>query len=100
MGTYEWFDPNNSRVCDLPSFNPRNYAQLFVEMASRSENDPETAWISKFLDSEGFVCVSASLKSRKIGNDENGQWLDNLVWQLDCQDLNSIRENNQNPYNL
>lgn len=100
MGTYEWFDPSNSRVCDLPSFNPRNYAQLFVETASRSENDPETVWISKFLDSEGFVCVSASLKTRKIGNDENGQWLDNLVWQLDCQDLKSIRENNQNPYNL
>lgn len=100
MGTYEWFDPSNSRVCDLPGFNPRNYSCLLVETASRSENDPDTIWYSKFLDSEGFVCISASEKTRKIGHGEDGQWLDNLVWQLDCQDFKTIMENNQNPYNL
>lgn len=102
MGTYEWFDPDNSRECDVPNFNPRNYSRLFVETASRNENDPDTVWYSKFLDSEGFVCVSTLDKARKLGDDESGQWLDNLVWQLelDCQDPKSITENHQNPYSL
>lgn len=100
MGAYEWFDPSNSRVCDLPSFNSRNYSRLFVETASRSENDPDTLWSSKFLDSEGFVCVLTLDKARKIGNGEDSQWVDNLVWQLDCQNPNFITENHQNPYKL
>lgn len=100
MGTYEWFDPTNSRVYDVPAFNPRNYVRLFVEMASRSEDDPDTQWCSKFLDSEGFVFLSASEKTRKLGDEEEGQWLDNLVWQLACQDHKAITENGLNPYNL
>lgn len=100
VGAYEWFDPLNSRVCDNPGFNPRNYSRLFVETASRSEHDPDTAWYSKFLDSEGFVCISASEKTRKIGRGDDGQWLDNLVWQLDCRDPKTVMENHHNPYNL
>lgn len=98
MGTYEWHDPDNSAVCDLPSFNPRNYSRLFVEIASRGKNDPETLWYSKFLETEGFLCVSTMDKVRKIGYEEEGKWLDNLVWQLDCQDPKAVHENHKNPY--
>lgn len=100
VGSYEWSDPSNSRVCDVPSFNPRNYSRLMVETASKSDSDPEMLWHSKFLDSEGFVCVSTMEKARKIGHDEKEQWLDNLVWELACQDPNSITENHRGPYNL
>lgn len=100
MGTYEWFDPDNSRVCDVPAFNTRNYAQLLVETASRGEDDPEDVWLSKFLISEGFDCLSGSLNTRRVGNEENGQWLDNIIWQIDCQNLDQIRESGHNPYHL
>lgn len=93
MGEYEWHDPDKTPACDTVGFNARNYSRLFIETASRGKTDPDTIWLAKLLDSEHFFCVCTMDKARKVGGDNNGLWLDNLVWQLDCQDPKSMREN-------
>lgn len=93
MGEYEWYDPNRIAACDTIAFNARNYSRLFIETASRGKNDPETIWLGKLLDSEHFFCISTLENARKVGYDDQGFWLDNLVWALDCQEPKYIKEN-------
>lgn len=93
MGEYEWYDPDRTAACDTVAFNARNYSRLFIETASRSKTDPDTLWLAKLLDSEHFFCVCTMDHARKVGDGDNGIWLDKLIWQLDCQDPKSIKEN-------
>lgn len=95
MGEFEWHDPDRNAACDTVGFNARNYSRLFIETASRNKADPDTIWLAKLLDSEHFFCVCTMDNARKVGSDDKGIWLDNLVWQLDCQDPESIRENSK-----
>lgn len=86
---------------DDASYNARSYSHIFVKISARGKTDPEqladpdTAWLSKFLDSENFICDSnLTLRdSRKIGYGETGQLVDTLVFQHDCQRLDKMREN-------
>lgn len=91
-GEYDYFDPDRNEACDVAPHNARQYTRLFIEVASRSQNDPDSKWCSKFLNGEGFMCVSTADKARKVGCGEKGIWLDNLIWQHDCQDPKSIFE--------
>lgn len=89
----EWYDPEKNPACDVVAFNARNYSRLFIETASRGKSDPETVWLTKLLDSEHFLCISTMDNARKAGSGMDGTWLDNLVWQLDCQDPKMVTEN-------
>lgn len=89
----EWYDPGRNPACDVVAFNARNYSRLFIETASRGKTDPDTVWLAKLLDSEHFLCISTMDNARKTGSGMDGTWLDNLVWQLDCQDPKMVREN-------
>lgn len=89
----EFFDPDRSPICDNAPFNVRDYSRLFIEMAVRGKTDADARWLSQLLDKEHFLNVSTIDNYRRIGNHENGIWLDNIVWQHDCQDKESIREN-------
>lgn len=93
MGEYEWYDPDKNAACDIVPFNARNYSRLFIETGSRGKNDPDAPWLAKLLDSENFFCVCTMEKARRLGNDDNGVWMDNLIWRLDGQDMNDILQN-------
>lgn len=90
---YEWHDPEQMPTYDEAPYNSRNYARIFIEFASRGKDDPDTLWMSNFLDTENFNHVSTHDKSRKVGYGESGELVDCMVWQHDCQDLDKTKEN-------
>ncbi|KAJ4391165.1 hypothetical protein N0V93_004781 [Gnomoniopsis smithogilvyi] len=92
-GEYKWYDPERMPTYDEAAYNSRNYSRIFIQFASRARNDPDTLWMSSFLDTENFICVSTQDKARKVGYGEAGKLVDCLVWQHDCQDLDNMREN-------
>lgn len=94
-GEYTWHDPERTATYDEAAYNSRNYFRIFIEFASRARDDPDTLWMSTFLDTENFVCVSTQDKARKVGYGEVGKLVDCLVWQHVCQDLDNIKENNR-----
>ena len=96
--SFKFDDPNQSTVYETAFYNVRNYARLYVKFASRGKADPEQEWMSKFLDSENFLCISTMDKSRQVvydgGEGDRGKVLDTLVYQHDChQDPNKVKEN-------
>lgn len=95
-GEYKWHDPEQTPTYDEAAYNSRNYSRILIELASRGKDDPDTVWISKFLDTENFKHVSTHNKSRKVVNGEGGEFFDCLVWQHDCQDLDKTKENIRN----
>lgn len=95
-GEYKWHDPEQMPTYDEAAYNSRNYSRISVEFASRGKNDPDTLWMSKFLDTENFKYVSTQNKSRNVGHGENGELFDTIVWQHDCQDLDRAKENIRN----
>lgn len=90
---YVWHDPKQTPTYDEAAYNWRSYSRVFINFASRGKDDPDTLWMSRFLDTENFVCVSTQDKARKVGFGEDGELVDCLVWQHDCHDLDRIREN-------
>ncbi|KAJ4411740.1 hypothetical protein N0V82_008924 [Gnomoniopsis sp. IMI 355080] len=94
-GEYKWQDHERTATYDEAAYNSRNYSRIFIEFASRAKDDPDTLWMSTFLDTENFICVSTQDKARKVGYGEDGKLVDCLVWQHDCQDLDNMKENNR-----
>lgn len=89
----DFYDPERSPDCDNAPFNARNYSRLFIETAVRSKGNSDSLWLSKLLDEYHFLTISTMDNYRRVGNDEHCLWLDNIVWQHECQDKESIREN-------
>lgn len=94
---YEWQNSERTSTYDDAFHNSRNYSRISIEAASRAKDDPDTLWMSEFLDTENFCLVSTKRKARKVGYGEKGAWVDCLVWQHDCQDLDKLEENDPKP---
>ncbi|CAN8097379.1 unnamed protein product [Discula destructiva] len=90
---FQWYDPIKSARYEDAFHNSRSYSRLYVEFASRGKADPDTDWMTRFLDSENYMCVSTLDKSLKVGYGEDGQVVNALSFQHDCQDPAKMKEN-------
>ncbi|KAL1871384.1 hypothetical protein Daus18300_004751 [Diaporthe australafricana] len=88
---YEWYNPYESRACAEPGYNVRDYARVFVEMAS-FKGDPDFSWSKKLLEEMKFLYVNTTDLTRKVIHDAKGGWFDNTVWQHDCGGPDDVRE--------
>lgn len=88
---YDWYDPHDSRACAEAGDNARNYARVFVEVAS-FKGDPDFSWRKKLLGEMNFLYVNTTDLTRKVIQDENGGWYDNTVWQHDCAGPGDVHE--------
>lgn len=88
---YEWCNPYESRACAEPGHNIRDYARVFVEMAS-FKGDPDFSWSRKLLVEMNFLYVNTTDLTRKVIYDARGGWFDNTVWQHDCGGPDDVRE--------
>lgn len=90
---YKWKDPYDSRACAEAGDNARNYARVFVEVAS-FKGDPDFSWRKKLLGEMNFLYVNTTDLTRKVIRDQNGGWYDNTVWQHDCAGPGDVHESN------
>lgn len=88
---YKWYDPHDSKACAEPGYNTRNYARVFVEVAS-FKGDPDFGWRKKLLEEMNFLYVNTTDLTRKVIHDANGGWFDNTVWQHDCGGPGDVHE--------
>lgn len=91
---FEWYQPQKTASVryDNVCSNSRSYSRLFIKIASRGKDDPEQKWMTNFLDTENFICVSTMDKSRKIGYGANGEVVDTIIYQHDCQNTKTMNE--------
>lgn len=90
---YKWYDSSHSKACAEPGYNTRNYARVFVEVAS-FKGDPDFSWRKKLLEEMNFLYVNTTDLTRRLLHDANGGWFDNTVWQHDCGRPDDVHESN------
>jgi hypothetical protein len=93
-GWYNWYNPHNFKACGEAGDNLRNYARVFVEMAS-FKGDPDFNWRKKLLGEMNFLYVNTTDLTRKVisgAKGVNGGWFDNTVWQHDCSGPGEVHE--------
>jgi hypothetical protein len=90
---YKWYDPRDSKACGEAGDNLRNYARVFVEVAS-FKGDPDFSWRKKLLGELNFLYVNTTDLTRKVIQGSNGGWFDNTVWQHDCGGPGDVHEFN------
>ncbi|KAI3393327.1 hypothetical protein diail_4460 [Diaporthe ilicicola] len=88
---YEWYNPHDSKACAGPGYNTRDYARVFVEMAS-FKGDPDLKWRKNLLEEMDFLYVNTTDLTRKAIHDAKGGWFDNTVWQHDCGGPGDVHE--------
>ncbi|KAK2605188.1 hypothetical protein N8I77_008043 [Diaporthe amygdali] len=90
---YKWYNLNGSKACADAGYNMRDYARVFVEMAS-FKGDPDFNWCKGLLQEMNFLYVNTTDLTRKVNYGMKGGWFDNTVWQHDCSGPGDIREYN------
>lgn len=87
---YKWENSNKVTACEKPTYNPRYYIKLFIEIGFRVDTDPETTWLYKFINKEGFDVLGTMEKARTIGSGEDSYLLNTLLCTMDCQDAETV----------
>lgn len=90
---YEWFDVTNSSIYGTAKLSPRKYSRTYVEVASKGQKDENIKWYTNLLSSEfRFFYIGCMDQGRKRGFGHEGIWLDNIIFQHDCNEAKNIHE--------